>query len=56
MLNKMKIHQRETHNDIIWLLLEDNLELNNKTKRELEARRKNPEFISHEEVERMFGI
>ena len=27
-LDKMKIFERETYNDIIWLLIEDTLELN----------------------------
>lgn len=55
-LNKMKLHQRETYNDIIWWLLEDHMEINEKTKKELKERRENPEFVSHEEVERMFGL
>ena len=52
----MKLHQRETYNDIIWWLLEDHMEINEKTKKELKERRENPEFVSHEEVERMFGL
>ena len=55
-LEKMKIFKRETYNDVIENLIEDNLELNGKTKKELEERRKNPEFISHEEVGKILGL
>ena len=59
MLDKLKIHERETYNDIIGVMLEDHLELNEKTKREIEEARKrivNGEFYNQEEVERMFGL
>jgi len=59
MLDKMKIHQRETYNDIIELMIEDNLELNDKTKKEIEEARKRiakGEFYSQEEVERKLGL
>jgi len=59
MLDKMKIHSRETYNDIIELMVEDNLELNAKTKKEIEEARKSiakGEFHSQEDVERMFGL
>ncbi len=59
MLDKMKLHQRETYNDIIWLLLEDHMELNEKTKKEIEEARKRiskGEFYTQKEVEKMFGV
>ncbi len=59
MLDRMKMHQRETYNDIIELMIEDNLELNDKTKKEIEEARKRVmkgEFYTQEEVERMFGL
>ena len=59
LLDKMKIHERETYNDVIEVLLEDNLELNDKTKKEIEKSRKEiskGEFYTEEEVERMFGV
>jgi len=59
MLDKMKLHQRETYNDIIWLLLEDHLELNEKTKKEiLEAKKRisKGEFYTQSQVEKMFGL
>ena len=58
-LDKMKIHQRESYNDIIELLLEDTKEINEKTKREIaEARKriKKGEVYSHEEVGKMLGL
>ena len=59
MLDRMKMHQRETYNDIIELMIEDNLELNEKTKKEVEEARKRiakGEFYTQEEVEKMFGL
>ncbi|MFH1311359.1 MAG: hypothetical protein ABIH65_03055 [Nanoarchaeota archaeon] len=55
-LNKMKIFERETYNDVIEVLIEDNLELNEKTKKELTERMKNPKLISHEEVKKRLGL
>lgn len=59
MLDRLKLHERETYNDIIEVLLEDHLELNEETKKEIkEARKKieKGEFYTEEEVERMFGL
>ena len=58
-LDRMKIMKRETYNDVIEVLIEDNLELNEKTKKELEIARKQAKAgrtISQKEVERMFGL
>ncbi len=54
-LDRMKIYERETYNDILEVLIEDNLELNEKTKKELEER-KNEKTISHEEVRKILGL
>ncbi len=59
MLDKFKMHERETYNDIIEIMIEDHLELNEKTKKEIEEARKGirkGEFYSQEEVERILGI
>lgn len=59
MLDRFKMHERETYNDIIEIMIEDNLELNDKTKKEIEEARKRVakgEFYSQEEVERILGI
>ena len=55
-LDRMKMFRRETYNDVIENLVEDFIELNEKTKKELEERRKNPEFISHKEVGKILGL
>lgn len=56
LLDKMKLYERETYNDVIEVLIEDNLELNEKTKRELAERMKIPKLISHDEVRKRFGL
>ncbi len=55
-LDKMKLFERETYNDVIEALLEDHLELNEETKKELEERSTKGKFISHEEVMKKFGV
>ncbi len=54
-LDRMKMIERETYNDIIERMIEDNLELNNKTKREIELSRKG-KSISHNKVKKRFGL
>ena len=54
-LDKMKIFERETYNEIIENMIEDNLELNEKTKKEIEESRKG-RSIPHEKVKDMLGI
>jgi len=58
-LDKMKFFQRETYNEIIENMIEDNLELNEKTKKEIEEARervKSGDFVSHEDVGKMLGL
>ncbi|MCX6747186.1 MAG: hypothetical protein NTU63_03580 [Candidatus Pacearchaeota archaeon] len=58
-LDRLKLHERETYNDIIEVLLEDHLDLNEETKKEIKEARKSiekGEFYTEEEVERMFGL
>ncbi len=54
-LDRMKVFSRETYNDVIEVLLEDNLELNEKTKKEL-AERKGEKTYTHEEVRKILGL
>jgi len=54
-LDKMKIMQRESYNDVIEILLEDSKELSEQTKRELREREKE-KTISHEEVKKRLGL
>ena len=58
-LERMKLFARESYNEIIERMLEDELELNEKTKKEIEEaskRIKSGKFVSHEEVEKEFGV
>ena len=54
-LDKMKMIERETYNDVIERMIEDDLELNEKTKREIEEAKKG-KSISHVEVKKRFGL
>ena len=58
-LEKMKLYDRETYNDVIERMIEDELELNDETKKEIEEARnriKSGKFFSQEEVEKRFGL
>lgn len=56
-LDRMKIFERETYNEILMNLIEDNMEINEKTKKELSERRlEKGKTISHEEVKKRFGL
>ncbi|MEK6918319.1 MAG: antitoxin VapB family protein [Nanoarchaeota archaeon] len=58
-LDKMKIYERESYNDVIEVLLEDHKEVNEKTKKELEEARKHVKegkVVSHEEVMKRYGL
>ena len=58
-LDKMKIFERETYNELLLNMIEDNLRVNEKTKKEIiEARKrvKHGEFITQEEVERKLDL
>ena len=55
-LDKMKIFERETYNDVISVLIEDNLNLNKKTELELSERMNIPKLISHDEVRKKLGL
>lgn len=54
-LDTMKLYNRETYNEVIENMIEDNLELNEKTKKELEKARKE-KGIPHEEVKKRLGL
>ena len=58
-LDKMRIFQRETYNELIMNMLEDNMRINEKTRKELDEARKEIKLgktISHEEVKKRFGL
>jgi len=54
-LDRMKMIERETYNDVIERMIEDDLELNEKTKKEIEEARKG-KSISHAEVKKRLGL
>ncbi|MEK6934729.1 MAG: hypothetical protein AABW46_02515 [Nanoarchaeota archaeon] len=54
-LDKMKMMERETYNEVIERMIEDDLELSEATKKEIEAARKG-KGISHEEVKKRLGF
>ena len=58
-LDKMRLLKRESYNDIIEFMIEDNMELNEKTRLEIEAARERVargDVISHEDAMRQLGI
>ena len=58
-LDRMKMIERETYNDIIERMIEDDLELNEKTKTEIEEAReriKAGKFITQEEAKKRLGL
>jgi len=58
-LERKRIHPRETFNDIIERLIEDSEELDEKTKKELVKARKeirNGKFKTHEQVGKELGF
>tara|TARA_Y100000310_G_scaffold318651_1_gene372994 strand:- start:124 stop:333 length:210 start_codon:yes stop_codon:yes gene_type:complete len=55
-LERMRLFKKETYNEVIESMLEDNMEINKQTKKELAERRNSTDFISQEEVEKEFGL
>ena len=58
-LDRMKMIERETYNDVIERMIEDDLELNEKTKIEIEEARKRikaGKFIIHEEAKKRLRL
>lgn len=54
-LEKMKLYMRETYNEILERMIEDEMEINERTKKEL-AERGKEKGIPHEKVKKMFGL
>ena len=58
-LDRMKIMDRETYNDVIERMIEDDLELNETTKKEINEARKrifSGKFITQEQIEKKIGL
>jgi len=54
-LDRVKLYERESYNEVIERIMEDDMELNEKTKKEIEGR-KREKSISHEEVKKRLGF
>ena len=58
-LQKMKMHSKESYENIIWDLLEDRMELSEETKRDIEESRKQireGKYKTLEQVKKELGI
>jgi len=58
-LKKRKQYNKESYEEIIWNLVEDTMELNEETKKELEQARadiKAGKFFTHEQVKKKLGL
>ncbi len=59
LLDRMKMFQRETYNETLMNMIEDNMRVNEKTRKELDEARKEiktGKTISHEEVKKRLGL
>lgn len=54
-LDKMRLFDKESYNDIIEVLIEDHLEINEETKKEL-SKARNEKSFSHAEVKRRLKL
>ena len=55
-LDNLKLLERETYNEVIENMLEDNLDLNEKTLREIKERKNSKDWVSIEDVEKHLGL
>ena len=58
-LDRMKLFKRETYNDVLERILEDLQELNEETKREIDAALKEIEkgrYVTHEALKKEMGF
>lgn len=58
-LQKMKMHVKESYEDIIWDLLEDRMELSKETKKDIEEARKEikeGKFVTLENVKKKYKL
>ncbi|MCK9597344.1 antitoxin VapB family protein [Candidatus Pacearchaeota archaeon] len=55
-LEKMKMFERESYNEVIVRMIEDERKLSKEALFELEKARKDPKIISHEEAKKRLGL
>ncbi|MBT3395356.1 hypothetical protein HN992_03420 [Candidatus Woesearchaeota archaeon] len=57
-LNKMKLYNKETYEEVIWNIIEDTQELTEQTKKEIELARKEfkqGKFVTHAKLKQELG-
>jgi len=54
-LERMKLFQRESYNEVLERMIEDESELNERTKKELEEAKRG-KSVSHADVRKRFGL
>ena len=58
-LKKRKLYNKESYEEVIWDLIEDTMELNEETKKQIEKAReeyKKGKFYTHEQVKKKLGL
>ena len=58
-LKGCKVHDKESYEEVIWNLVEDTMEINEETKKEIEQARadyKAGKFYTHEQVKKKLGL
>lgn len=58
-LNKRKLSDRETYEEIIWDIMEDTMELNEQTKKEIDGARaeiKKGKYVTLSEAKKRLGL
>ncbi|MFT4244467.1 MAG: hypothetical protein ACMXYB_03360 [Candidatus Woesearchaeota archaeon] len=58
-LNKMKLFDRETYEEVIWNIIEDSKELSEQTKKDIELSRKEiskGEFVTLSDLKKKYNI
>lgn len=58
-LDRMKLYERDTYNEILERMIEDDFELNEKTKKEVQEAKKriaSGKFLTQKEVEKKLGF
>lgn len=58
-LKKRKLYDKESYEEVIWDLVEDTMELNEETKKQIEKAReeyKKGKFYTHEQVKKKLGL
>lgn len=58
-LDRMKLYERDTYNEILERMIEDDFELNKETKREIQEAKKrilSGKFLTHSQVGKKLGL